>query len=199
MTGGGKTALAMQAVVIGASAGAVQTLSQLLPLLPAAYPLPVLIVVHVPAGRDNPLVSLFAQKCQLVVKEAEDKEPIRGGAVYFAPSDYHLLVERGHTLALSSDPPVLHSRPSIDVLFESAADAFGALVTGVVLTGANHDGARGLKAIADAGGLALVEDPADAYSPAMPRAALAACASAQALSLGELGAHLLRLNWTLNA
>jgi two-component system chemotaxis response regulator CheB len=183
----------VEAVVIGASAGAVQALSLLLPVLPADFPAPVLVVVHVPADRGNLLASLFQQKCRIAVKEAEDKEPLRGGFVYFAPSDYHLLVEADRTVSLSSDPPVLHSRPSIDVLFESAADAYGPALTGVVLTGANDDGAQGLKAIADAGGVALVEDPADAYAAAMPSAALRACAAARSLPLGDIALYLLDL------
>jgi two-component system chemotaxis response regulator CheB len=181
------------AVVIGASAGAVEALSRLLPAFPADYPAPVLVVVHVPAGRGNVLVPLFQARCRAVVKEAEDKEPLRGGTIYFAPSDYHLLVEPDHTVSLSSDAPVLHSRPSIDVLFESAADAFGPALAGVVLTGANEDGAAGLRAIEAAGGRVLVEDPAGAYAPAMPAAALAACEAARRLSLDAIGPHLVDL------
>lgn len=181
----------LEAVVIGASAGAVQALSYLLPALPAEYPLPVLIVVHVPPDRDHALADLLQQKCRLVVKEAEDKEPIRPGTVYFAPADYHLLVEEDRTLALSSDPLVLHSRPSIDVLFESAAETFGPALLGLVLTGANEDGAAGLRAVSEAGGFALVEDPDQAYAKMMPRAALEACPAAQVMSLDAMSSYLL--------
>lgn len=174
------------AVVIGASAGAVQTLLALLPALPSDFPVPILVVVHVPADRTNALVSLMQAKCRLVVKEAEDKEPALKGAVYFAPSDYHLLVEVDGALALSSDETVNYSRPSIDVLFETAADAYGPHVTGIILTGANHDGAAGLRAIANAGGLALVEDPTNAYAPIMPQAALAACETAHVMTLDAI-------------
>jgi two-component system chemotaxis response regulator CheB len=182
-----------EAVVLGASAGAVQVLSHLLAALPAGYPVPLLIVVHVPADRGNALVPLMQQKCPLIVKEAEDKEPVKAGTVYFAPSDYHLLVEADRTIALSADTEVLHSRPSINVLFESAAEAYGPAVVGVVLTGANEDGAEGLRAIAQAGGVALVQDPSEAFAKAMPSAALAACASAQSLSLSGLEMFLLDL------
>ena len=113
-----------RAVVIGASAGGVQALLALLPSLPADFALPILVVLHVPADRSNVLAPLFASKCALTVKEAEDKEPVEPGVVYFAPSDYHLLVEADGALALSSDELVNYSRPSIDVLFESAADAY---------------------------------------------------------------------------
>ena len=180
----------IEAVVIGASAGAVQALMRILPPLPASYPLPVLIVVHVPPDRINALVALFQTKCRIAVKEAEDKEPVLGGVVYFAPSDYHLLVEADLTLSLSSDETVNHSRPSIDVLFESAADAYGPSLAGVILTGANHDGAAGLRAVADAGGVAAVEDPAGAYAAAMPEAALGACPSARAMTLNAIASYL---------
>ncbi len=173
----------IEAVVIGASAGAVQALLEILPALPDAYPLPILIVVHVPPDRASALPDLFAARCRLPVKEAEDKEVVLPGLVYFAPADYHLLVEHGRSLALSVDDPVNYSRPAIDVLFESAADAFGPALAGIVLTGANHDGAAGLKAIAQVGGLAIVEDPASAASATMPAAALVACPTAQVLDL----------------
>jgi two-component system chemotaxis response regulator CheB len=187
------SAAPIKAVAIGASAGAVQALLQILPLLPASYPLPVLIVVHVPPDRANVLLPLFQRKCQLAVKEAEDKEPVVGGMIYFAPSDYHLLVETDGTLSLSSDESVNHSRPSIDVLFESAADAYGPALAGIILTGANQDGAAGLRAVTDAGGVGVVEDPAGAYAPAMPDAALGASANANAMTLDAIAAFLLDL------
>ncbi len=183
----------LRAVAIGASAGGVQALSAILPALPVDYPLPVLVVVHVPPDRDNALVPLFQSKCRVAVKEAEDKEPALPGVVYFAPSDYHLMVELDGSLALSSDEHVNHSRPSIDVLFETAADAFGPGVAGVVLTGANSDGANGLRAILEAGGQGLVEDPAAAYAQAMPAAAVAACPAADVLPLPAIAPHLLSL------
>jgi two-component system chemotaxis response regulator CheB len=133
-----------QAVVIGASAGAIEALSTLLPALPSGYRLPVLIVVHVPPDRKSLLPDLFRDKCAIKVVEADDKEPVQNGVIYFAPPDYHLLVETGKTLSLSSDEPVLFSRPSVDVLFESAADAYGAALTAVILSGASQDGAKGL-------------------------------------------------------
>ena len=135
--------MTLQAVVIGTSAGGVQALSQVLPRLPADFPAPVLVVVHVPPRQSNSLVDLFAAKCRLPVKEAEDKEPLAPGTIYFAPPDYHVLVEASGTIALSSDEHVNHSRPAIDVLFESAADAFGPELVGIVMTGANSDGAQG--------------------------------------------------------
>jgi two-component system chemotaxis response regulator CheB len=126
----------------------------------------------------------------MAVREAEDKEPVVPGVIYFAPSDYHLLVETDGSLALSTDEWVNFSRPSIDVLFESAADAYGSALAGVILTGANHDGAAGLKAVVDAGGVAIVEQPAGAYASAMPEAALKACPSAMTMNLDAIALYL---------
>ncbi|MCW1883882.1 chemotaxis protein CheB [Luteolibacter flavescens] len=181
------------AVVIGASVGAIGALSAILPALPAGYPLPVLVVVHIPPDRDTGLPALFAARCALPVKEAEDKEPVRPGTIYFAPPNYHLLVEPDFTFALSVDDPVMYSRPALDVLFESAADAYGNGLCGVVLTGASADGARGLRAVAAAGGRALVQTPETAEGEIMPRAALDACPLARALDLGDIARELIQL------
>jgi two-component system chemotaxis response regulator CheB len=186
-----------RAVVIGASAGALQALSQILPALPAEFPCPILVVVHIPADRRNMIAPVFQAKCRMIVCEAEDKELALAGTIYFAPPNYHLLIEEEEgTLALSSDDEVFYSRPSIDVLFESAADAFGPALIGVILTGANADGANGLRAIADAGGTALVEDPSGAYAPTMPQEALRACPTALSLPLAEIADYLIE-NCTL--
>lgn len=184
------TADVIKAVAIGGSAGAVQALSRILPALPENLAAPVLVVVHVPPDRENALVPLFQSKCRIAVKEAEDKEPAQPGVVYFAPSDYHLLVEADGSLSLSSDELVNHSRPAIDVLFESAADALGPALVAVLLTGANDDGARGLRAVIEAGGCGLVEDPAGAYAPAMPQAALHACPTAKVMNLEGIASYL---------
>ena len=178
------------AVVIGASVGAIEALSVILPALPAGYPLAVIVVVHVPPDKKSLLADLFSARCAIAVKEAEDKERIVASTIYFAPPDYHLLVEPDFRLSLSSDAPVRYSRPAIDVLFETAADAYGDAVTGVILTGANSDGAKGLRAIRDAGGKALVQAAVHAEGKAMPLAALAACPTAEALSLSEISSFL---------
>lgn len=180
-----------KAIVIGASAGAVEALLGILPQLPQNYPHPIFIVVHVPPDRRNVLAPLFEARCQIAVKEAEDKESISGGIVYFAPSDYHMLVEEDFSVSLSSDELVNHSRPAIDVLFESAADAYGPDLTAIILTGANQDGAAGLAAVIKAGGVAIVEDPAGAYAAQMPTFALAACPTARCLSLEQITSELL--------
>ena len=182
-----------EAVAIGASAGALETLSAILPALPGDYPLPVLVVVHLPPDRKSMMAELLQNRCRVAVREAEDKEPIEGGVVYLAPPDYHLMVEHDRRLSLSGEEAVQYSRPSIDVLFETAAEAYGPGLVGVVLTGANSDGARGLQAIRRAGGAGVVQDPATAVAAAMPRAALEACPDARSMRLEEIAEHLLRL------
>lgn len=184
-------AVASRAIAIGASAGAIHALMRILPALPPGFALPVLVVVHVPPGRKSELAALFAGKCRIPVREAEDKDPVAPGTVIFAPPDYHMMVEAGGGISLSTDDPVFFSRPSIDVLLESAADAYGRGLTGVILTGANEDGAKGLKAVAAAGGVAIVQDPATAYARAMPEAALERCPRAHVLSLDGIVASLL--------
>jgi two-component system chemotaxis response regulator CheB len=180
----------VEAIVIGASAGAIDALSVLLTPLTNEFPLPIMIVVHLPVDKRSVIAELFRQKCSLDVREAEDKTSITAGTVYFAPSDYHLLVEADKILSLSTEEQVNYSRPSIDVLFETAADVYGAGLVGIVLTGANNDGAAGLKCIMDAGGTGLVQRPELAYAPAMPLAALEACPDARSCRLEEIAEFL---------
>jgi two-component system chemotaxis response regulator CheB len=175
-----------QAVVIGASAGAVEALSYLLPGLPEDFPLPVIIVVHIPSEKKNIFAEIYEPRCRLRIFEAEDKQPVKKGEVYFAPPDYHLLVEKDNILSLSNEEPVLYSRPSIDILFESAADAYGPGLIGIILTGTNNDGAAGLKEVSDMGGTVIVVKPVEEYNSAMPKAAIAACPHAKILSLEEI-------------
>ena len=180
-------------VVIGASAGGVQALLTLLPALPAEFPRPILIVLHVPPDRDHGLVTLFQARCAMRVCEAEDKQMPVPGTVYFASANYHLLVESGGSMALSADDPVNHSRPSIDLLFETAADAIRNRLIGVLLTGANDDGAEGLHAVARAGGTVIVEDPDTAQVRTMPAAGLVLCPDATRLAIDAIAPYLLRL------
>jgi two-component system chemotaxis response regulator CheB len=166
----------LEAIVIGTSAGGIEALSVLLPALPAGLTAAVLVVIHQPRDRASLLVQIFAGRCALRVEEAGDKQPVEPGVIYFAPPDYHLLVDResgvGPVLALSSDELVQYSRPSIDVLFESAADIYGERLLGMVLTGANQDGAAGLAAVRAGGGVAAVQRPDSAAASMMPAAAL---------------------------
>ncbi|MEG4316790.1 chemotaxis protein CheB [Pseudomonas sp. FIP_A4] len=162
----------IEAVVIGTSAGGLAALSVLVAGLEATFRLPLLVVQHIPSGVPTQLAEIFQRKTDLHVKEADEKERVRGGTLYFAAPGYHLLVEQDTSLSLSQDDSVHFSRPSIDVLFESAADAWGERVAGILLTGANEDGAAGLEAIHRAGGLTIVQDPDEAEVDSMPRAAL---------------------------
>lgn len=179
-----------QVVVIGVSAGGIAALGRLLPRLPEEFPLPLAVVQHLhPQGGDYLAASLDA-RCRLSVRQADEKEAMVGGRVYLAPPNYHLLIESDATLSLSLDPPERYARPSVDVLFDSAVEAFGDGVIGVVLTGANDDGARGLKHIKAAGGVALVQSPDSADYDAMPRAALEHCVVDAVLELEALGDEL---------
>lgn len=162
----------IEAVVIGASAGGVEALSQILPALPASFRPALLIVLHLPRERPSLLVEIYEKRCALPVREADDKEPVEPGTVYFAPPDYHMLVEKSRQIALSTDEPVHYSRPSIDVLFESAADVYGDRLLGIILTGANEDGAAGLHAVHRAGGVTVVQQPDSAMVPLMIVSAL---------------------------
>lgn len=161
-------------LVVGASAGGIEALFTLFEGLRPPVHASIVIVLHLPEEHESRLAALFARRVALPVTEAQAGEPLAPGHLYFAPPGYHLLVKEDRTLALSCDPPVLYSRPSIDVLMESCADVFGPAAAGFVLTGANEDGARGLAAIHAAGGLTAVQDPADATTRYMPEAAIAA-------------------------
>jgi two-component system chemotaxis response regulator CheB len=162
----------IDAIVIGASAGGVEALSVLLPALPRELRAPVFVVLHLPRERPSQLAAIFRGKCALPVVEAQDKEPVAPGTVYIAPPDYHLLLDHGPCLALSTDEPVNYSRPAIDVLFESAADLYRERLLGMVLTGGNQDGAAGLEAVRRRGGTTVVQDPASAQVALMPASAL---------------------------
>jgi two-component system, chemotaxis family, protein-glutamate methylesterase/glutaminase len=162
----------IEALAIGASAGGVQALLELLPVLRLEQHLAVFVVLHLPRDRPSLLVDVFAPRCALRVREAQDKEPVTDGTVFFAPPNYHLLLDAGPQLALSADDLVNHSRPSIDVLFESAADVYRERLLGIILTGANEDGAAGLAAVHDAGGITVVQEPLTAQSSLMILSAL---------------------------
>jgi two-component system chemotaxis response regulator CheB len=174
------------AIVVGASAGGIEALQQLLPALPATFSPAVLVVLHLPAGRRSAVAELMARQCALPVAEALDKQPVAGGQVVFAPPDYHLLVEPGRTLALSIDDPVLYSRPAIDPLFESAAVAYAPRLLALLLTGASADGSAGVRAVRRAGGHAWVQAPGDAKVPTMPAAALQYAGADAVLTLDQL-------------
>ena len=175
-------------IVVGVSAGGLFALRTIMAGLPADFDIPIAVVQH--RSKDSELLCELLQECApLVVAEANDKEPLQPGRVYVAAPDYHLLVERGY-FVLSVDEPVRYSRPSIDVMFASAADAYGDGVIGIVLTGANADGSQGLQKIVQRGGYAIVQDPATAEVKVMPQSALKAVPGACVLPLERIGAHL---------
>jgi len=161
-----------EAVVIGASAGGVAALMEMLPVLPRGYRLPIIVVLHVRSGRPNQLVEVFQQKVPIRVREAGDKEDIIPGNLYFAPAGYHLLIENDRSFSLSCDAPLHFARPAIDITMETAAEAYGTQLAGILLTGANNDGASGMAAIGKAGGLTVVQDPGEAEVAVMPQEAI---------------------------
>jgi two-component system chemotaxis response regulator CheB len=174
--------------VVGTSWGGLAALRELVSCLPDDLGLPVVLIQHRHKMSDEALPRLLQDRTSLAVCEAEDKMPIEPGRVYVAPADYHLLIEPDNYFTLSVEEPVRYSRPSIDVTFTSAADVFGARTIGVIMTGANADGAAGLKRIAERGGATLVQEPVTAESPAMPTFALEAVPSARVLVLKQIGA-----------
>lgn len=177
---------------MGASWGGLAAMSRLLGALPEGVTPPFVVAQHRSADSASGLGELLQAHTSRVVREADDKMPLAPGHVYLAPPDYHLLVEAGH-LSLSTDGPVQFARPSIDVLFESVADAYGESAVGIVLTGANEDGARGLRTIKQRGGVAIVQDPATSEKRTMPEAALALAVADAVLPVEEIGKFLLGL------
>ena len=176
----------IESVVIGASAGGVEALAELLPALPATFRPSLFIVLHLPRERPSLLVEIFARRCARPIREADDKEPVEPGTVYFAPPDYHMLVEKNRQIALSADEPIHFSRPSIDVLFESAAEVYGERLLGIILTGGNQDGAAGLYAVHQAGGVTVVQRPDSAKVPLRVVSALQRSPADFVLSLPEI-------------
>jgi two-component system chemotaxis response regulator CheB len=184
----------VDAVVIGASAGGVDALLKLLTGLPDRYRLPIVAVLHLPETRDSLLAAIFGQRLAIDVREAADKEAVAPGTLYFAGPGYHLFIEKDKTFSLSCEAPVHYSRPSIDLLMASAADAYGPRLAGILLTGANFDGAAGLARIGERGGLTVVQDPAEAQVATMPEAAIALLQPSLVLPLDGIRRLLLQLD-----
>lgn len=180
-------------IAIGTSLGGLNALLAVVRQLPRDLPVPIVVVQHRGASNDTGLVDLLQQSTALTVVEAEDKAVLKAGTLFVAPADYHLLVENRDSLALSIEAPVLSARPSIDVLFESAAHAYGDEVVGVLLTGASADGAAGLARIKQRGGRAIVQDPSTAECATMPSAGIAATAVDYVLPLERISDHLLSM------
>ncbi len=180
----------IRAVAIGASAGGFEAILAVVKDLPASYPMPLVAVLHLPDNHDSRLAELFGYRIALQVREARDKESLAPGTLYFAPSGYHLSIEADFSFSLSCEDRVSFARPSIDVLFDSAADAYGRSVAGILLTGANYDGAAGLAGMQVAGALTIVQDPATAEVATMPEAALRRMTPDLILPLAEINALL---------
>jgi len=179
-----------EAIVIGGSAGGLNALQEILSPLPADFGLPILVVLHRSPSPDDLLTVVLDETCQLMVKEADQDEVIEPGRVYIAPANYHLLVERDRTLALSIDAKVCYSRPSIDVLFETAADVYRSGLIGIILTGANNDGTAGLRRIKKNDGLTIAQDPATAEVKMMPSSAIEENIIDRIVSLTDLSGFL---------
>ena len=184
----------IEAVAIGVSAGGMKALGTLLPKLPKRPSYAVIIVQHVREGSDGFMADYLDRISAIHVIEADEKEIIRPGITYVAPAGYHLLVEEDRTLSLSADPPVNFARPSIDVLFESAADTFEDRLAGIILTGASSDGAQGLARIEAGGGIAVIQDPKTAEAPVMPMAAIRATKTNRILTIEKIGDLLCEIN-----
>lgn len=178
--------LKYEAIVIGVSSGGMNAMKVIFSLLPADFKLPIIIVQHIGARSENQWIELLNQRSCLIIKEADEKEKIEQGTVYIAPANYHLLIEKNKTFSLTIDERVNYARPSIDVLFESAAESYHKALIGIVLTGSNHDGTNGIKRIQECGGLCIVQDPATAESSYMPASAISAIKADHILQLEEI-------------
>ena len=179
-----------KAIVIGSSAGGLNALKTLLRNIDREFKIPVIIVQHISPDSENYLIHILNDLKRLKVKEADEKEYPHPGYAYVAPPNYHLLIEPDQSFTLTVDERVNYARPSIDVLFETAAEAFRDHLIGIILTGANNDGSLGLKRIKELGGMAIVQDPDTAEVDSMPKAAILACAVDHVLSLEEIAAFL---------
>jgi two-component system chemotaxis response regulator CheB len=185
--------LAIKAIVVGASAGGIEAMMHIFCPLPPDYPLPIISVIHMPDSHESHLAEVFQQWTRIKVEDAEDKATIQKGRVYFAPAGYHLLVEQDATFSLSCELPVNYSRPSIDLMMLTAAQAYASGLLGILLTGANLDGALGMKAIKDHGGVTIVQAPLEAKSGTMPEEAIKLQTPDLILGLSEIKNMLLRL------
>lgn len=183
----------VEAVVIGASAGGVEALLTIFADLKPGFRLPIIVVLHLPDERRSQVAEVFARRLPVPVREAQDKQSIEPGTLYFAAPGYHLSIEHDHSFSLSQEERVHYSRPAIDYLFESAADVYQQRLAAVLLTGANQDGARGMSLVKELGGLTIIQDPDEAQVSTMPRAALDLCQPDCILPLRGIGRLLVEL------
>jgi len=185
-----------EAIVIGVSSGGMTALKFIFSALPAGFSIAIIIVQHISAHSDNEWIKLLNNKSNVTVKEADEKEKIVSGTSYIAPANYHLLIENNKTFSLTIDERVNFARPSIDVLFESAAEAYKDKLIGIVLTGSNNDGTKGIKRIKELGGMVIIQDPKTAESSIMPASAIAVVQPDYILSLEKIVQLLIKLAQT---
>ena len=183
-----------EAIVVGVSSGGMNAMKVMFSLLPKDFNTPVIIVQHIGAHSDSQWIKLLNDKSNLDVKEADEKEKIESGKVYLAPANYHLLIEKDRTFSLTIDERVNYSRPSIDVLFESAAEVYAGKLIGIILTSSNNDGTNGIKRVKECGGLAIIQNPETAESAFMPKSAIAAIKPDYVLSLEGITELLITLD-----
>lgn len=183
-----------EAIVIGLSSGGMSAMKAMFSLLPKDFNIPIIVVQHLNARSDSHWIKFLNEKSNLHIKEADEKEKIQPGNIYIAPPNYHLLIEKDKTFSLTIDERVSFARPSIDVLFESAAESYNNKLIGVVLTGSNHDGTNGIKRIKECGGLTIIQDPVTAESSYMPLSAIAAIEPDYILSLANITELLIKID-----
>jgi two-component system, chemotaxis family, protein-glutamate methylesterase/glutaminase len=182
-----------EAIVIGVSSGGMNALKLIFSALPSDFAVPVIVVQHIGPRSENLWIKLLSGSCNIPIKEADEKEKIGAGNIYVAPPNYHLLIEKDKTFSLTIDERVNFARPSIDVLFESAAEAYKEKLIGIILTGSNNDGTRGVKRIKERGGIVIIQDPKSAESSYMPASAIAAGQPDYILELDKIGELLMKI------
>jgi two-component system, chemotaxis family, protein-glutamate methylesterase/glutaminase len=187
-----------EAIVIGVSSGGLKALKLIFSSLPSDFAVPVIVVQHIGPRSENGWINLLIDNCAIPIKEADEKESVATGNIYIAPSNYHLLIEKDKTFSLTIDERVNFARPSIDVLFESAAEAYKEKLIGIILTGANSDGTEGVRRIKEYGGLVIVQDPATAESSYMPASAISAIKPDHILELDQIGDLLIKISMSTN-
>ena len=187
-----------EAIVIGVSSGGLKALKLIFSALPSDFAVPVIIVQHIGPRSENSWIKLLNDSCAIPIKEADEKEKVGTGNIYVAPSNYHLMIEEDKTFSLTIDERVNFARPSIDVLFESAAEAYKEKLIGIILTGANNDGTKGVKRIKERGGMVIIQDPNTAESSYMPASAIAAIQPDYILELDQIGELLMKITLSSN-
>jgi two-component system chemotaxis response regulator CheB len=187
-----------EAIVIGVSSGGLKALKIIFSALPSNFAVPVIVVQHIGPRSENSWIKLLNDSCIIPIKEADEKEKVGTRSIYVAPSNYHLMIEKDKTFSLTIDERVNFARPSIDVLFESAAEAYKEKLIGIILTGANNDGTKGVKRIKECGGIVIIQDPETAESSYMPASAIAAVQPDYIQALDQIGDLIIKITQNNN-